>query len=108
MAWEEQRDLRARRAAERGGPPTEPTPAPRPGAAERLSAFGGALRRNGTAIAVGLSAAALLLSGIALIRSGDDGSRGAAGVDSRAQAAWQGGGDGGWRGGPGTMGHRGR
>lgn len=107
MAWDEQRDLRARRAAERGGAPTEPMPAARPAAADRMAAAAGALRRHGTMVAVGLAAAALLLSGIALVRSGDDGPRGASGDGSRGEAAWQGGDDG-WRGGPGGSGHRGR
>lgn len=99
MAWDEQRDLRARHAAGRGGTPPEPPATPTAG--ERIAALREPLRRNGTMIAVVLAAAALLMSGIALVRSGHDGRGGRGDVVMPQGAGWQGGGHG-------MMGPRGR
>lgn len=104
MAWDEQRDLRARHAAERGGAPAGAPAVARPAAREHAAALGERLRRNGEPIAVCLAALALLLSGIALARSGHDTSAG--GRDHERTAMPRDSGDAGWRGsGPGSMGH---
>ena len=70
MAWEEQRAKRAQAAAGAAEDETRPfTPAPS-AASGGMAQARSALARYGAAVAVGLSALALILSGIALASSG--------------------------------------
>ena len=70
MAWEEQRAKRAQAAAGITEDATQPIAPESPAGSGGMAHMRDALARYGTAVAVGLSALALILSGIALADSG--------------------------------------
>lgn len=105
MAWDDERERRARSARERGGggagAPTEPIGAPRPGVRERVAGLRGPAQRVGWMVALGLAILAVVLSGVALARSGDDDGRGRDDRGVAMERGWDRGGDMGWHGGRG-------